>query len=216
MKLKKELPYLLIIAIPFIYLAYIWTDLPDTVPMHWNFKGEVDRWGEKSSVIMIPFILPVLIYIIFTVVPFIDPKKKIQQMGNKYNHLKFIITLFMSVLALFILYSVKNPETENPNLIILLIGVLYAVLGNYMKVLKANYFIGIRTPWTLESEIVWKKTHLLTGKLWFIGGLIIIGSSLIFGNQINNSIFLSITAIIVAIPFIYSYIIFKKTEKNIN
>lgn len=216
MKLKKELPYLLIIAIPFIYLAYIWNDLPEKVPMHWNFKGEIDRWDDKASVLIIPFVLPVLIYVLLTIIPLIDPKKKIQLMGNKYNNLKFAMTLFMSVLALFILYSVKNQSIGNPNLILLSIGLLYTILGNYMKTIKANYFIGIRTPWTLESENVWKKTHLLTGKLWFAGGFIIIISSLLIDKALNATIFMSITFIIVIIPFIYSYLIYKKTEKTTN
>lgn len=212
MSLKKELPLLLIVIIPFIYLGYIWNGLPETVPTHWNIKGEIDGWSSKNTLLLIPFLLPVLIYTIFTVVPKIDPKRKIEAMGNKFYTIKFLLTLFMSVLALFILYSSKSQSFTNPNIIILLIGLLYVILGNYMKTFKPNYFIGIRTPWTLENETTWKKTHNMAGKYWFLGGLIIIISSLILDKKPNVILFIIITSIISMIPIIYSYLLFKRAE----
>lgn len=213
MRLKKELPLIAIVLIPFIYLAYIWESLPETVPVHWNFKGEIDRWGKKSTLIFINFLLPVLTYLIFSVVPLIDPKKKLQNMGNKFYNLKFLMVLFMSGLAIFILYSIKSQSITNPSLILLAIGLLYMLLGNYMKTLKANYFIGIRTPWTLENETVWKKTHLLAGKWWFFGGLLIVVSSLILDKDVNGIIFISTTILITLIPLVYSYLEYKKLNK---
>ncbi|GAA4962118.1 SdpI family protein [Algibacter aquimarinus] len=214
MNLKKEIPLIIIVLIPFFYLAYIWSGLPETVPTHWNYKGEIDGWGKKSSLILITFLLPALTYIIFTVVPFIDPKKKIKGMGNKFYNLKFLMTVFMSALAMFILYSVKEQSITNPAFIILAIGILYIILGNYMRTIKTNYFIGIRTPWTLENETVWKKTHALAGKLWFSGGLAIIISSLLTNKNFNGIFFITITIIISVIPLVYSYLEFKKLQNN--
>lgn len=212
MRFKKEIPILLIVLIPFIYLAYIWNTLPETVPVHWNWKGEIDDWGDKSMLILITFLLPGLTYILFSIIPLIDPKKKIQNMGNKYHNLKFLMVLFMSALALFIIYSVKEQSITNPSLIILAIGLLYILLGNYMKTIKANYFIGIRTPWTLENETVWKSTHILAGKLWFIGGLAIIISSLTTSKSFNSIFFITVTVLITLIPLIYSYLQYKKLK----
>lgn len=214
MNLKKELPLVTIVLLPFIYLAYIWNQLPEKVPMHWNIKGEIDRYGEKMELIIIPILLPLLVYIIFLVVPKIDPKNKLNNMGNKLQTIKVLLTTFMAILALFIIYSAKNQSFANPNYIILLIGVLYIILGNYFKTIKANYFIGIRTPWTLENETVWKKTHKLGGKLWFVGGIIIVLTSLILDKEPNVTVFLIITGIITIIPIVYSYIIFKNKIKT--
>jgi uncharacterized membrane protein len=210
---KKELPLLMIVALPFVYLFSVWHKLGDKVPLHWDINGEVDRYGSKMELVMIPFLLPVLIYVIFLVVPLIDLKGKIQKMGGKFYSLRFILTVFMSILAIFIIYSATTKELTNPNLIILGMGVLFIVLGNYFKTIKANYFIGIRTPWTLESEQVWKETHNLAGKLWFVGGLLIIIFSLILNHKINLIVFFIITITITLIPIIYSYISFKK-HKN--
>ncbi len=214
MKFKNEIPLLAIVALPFIYLAYIWGELPEKVPMHWNINGEIDRFGDKTELLLIPILLPLLIYIIFLIVPKIDPKNKISKMGNKYRHIKILLTTFMSILALFIIYSAKNQSLANPNYIVLIIGILYLILGNYFKTIKANYFIGIRTPWTLENETVWKETHKLAGKLWFVGGIIIVISSLILEKQLNFTLFMIITGIITIIPIVFSYFKYMKIRKT--
>ncbi|WP_421808548.1 SdpI family protein [Flagellimonas sp.] len=212
MNLKKELPLIGIVLLPFVYLAYVWNQLPAQVPMHYNIEGEIDRYGNKSELILIPIMTSLLIYLIFLAVPYIDPKKQIQKMGGKYDTLKFIITTFMSILALFIIYTAKNQTLTDPDYILLGCGVLFLILGNYFKTLKANYFIGIRTPWTLESESVWKETHKLAGKIWFLGGLLIILSCLILGGKTNFIVFMTITAIMVLVPVLYSYLLFRKQE----
>ena len=212
--IKKELSLIAIVAAPFIYLASIWKGLPASVPLHWDIKGEIDRYGDKSELLLIPILLPLLIYIIFSLVPLIDPKGKIKQMGNKYFMLKAAMTIFMSILAMIIIYAVKNQSLYNPNYIVLLIGVLFVILGNYFKTLRANYFIGIKTPWTLENETVWKETHKLAGKIWFIGGFIIILSSLILDKKANFSVFVGITIIVSLVPVIYSFFKFRSLSNT--
>jgi len=214
MNIKKEIPLIIIVSLPFMYLAYIWKELPEKVPMHWNINGEIDRFGDKLELILIPILLPLLIYMVFLIVPKIDPKNKIKKMGNKYQHIKILLTTFMSILALFIIYSAKNQSFTNPNYIALLIGILYIILGNYFKTIKANYFIGIRTPWTLENETVWKETHKLGGKMWFVGGIIVVISSLTLEKQLNFVLFMIITGIIAITPIAYSYFKFKEIKKT--
>ncbi|WNB18454.1 SdpI family protein [Marivirga arenosa] len=214
MKLKKELPLIAIVLLPFVYLAYVWNDLPNKVPLHWNLQGEVDRYGEKTELILAVFVLPVLVYVLLLIVPKIDPKNKLHQMGNKYDNIRFLLITFISAITIFIIYSANNQSVANPNYIVLLVGVLYLILGNYFKTIKANYFIGIRTPWTLESEEVWKATHKLAGILWLIGGIAVVLSSLIFEKQINFMVFISITAVISLVPIIYSYMTFQKLKIN--
>jgi uncharacterized membrane protein len=212
MKLKNELPLIAIVLIPFVFLAYIWNDLPQKVPIHWNINGEIDRFGNKLELILIPLLFPLMTYLIFLVVPKIDPKQQINKFGSKkYQNLKTLIIVFMSILAVLMIYVAKNQSLANVNLIVLPIGVLYIILGNYFKTIKANYFIGIRTPWTLENETVWKETHKLGGKLWFAGGLVIVMSSLLFENKANLIVFMMVTGIIIIIPIVYSYLKFKKT-----
>ncbi len=197
---------MLLVAIPFIYLAMIWSSLPEKVPMHWNIRGEIDRWGNKSELILIPVLLPLLTYIMMRLIPVIDPKKNITKMGAKYDQLKFILIAFMSGLAVYIIYATKIQSIGNFSSFLIVSGFLIMIIGNYFKTIKPNYFIGIRTPWTLEHESVWKATHLLGGKLWFAGGLIIILLSLFLDNTKLLPFFFTILGIIILIPLIYSYI----------
>lgn len=215
--LKRELPVVLVVLLPFLYLVYIWGSLPERVPIHWNSEGQINGWGSKSGLIIIPLLLPLLTYIIFYVTPLIDPKKKLANMGSKFYQLKFAMVLLMSVLALFILYSMKNQSFFSPNSMLMLIGLLFAIIGNYLPSVKPNYFIGIKTPWTLENEVVWKKTHQLAGRLWFPGGLIIVMLTFIINDpKLMHIIFLTVTGIIAIIPIVYSFIIFKKeSQRNI-
>lgn len=214
-KFKKEIPYLLISLLPFVYLAYIWPSLPQKVPMHWNASGEIDRWGDKTEAIIIPIIMSGIGYFLFLIIPKIDPKGKLQNMGNKLNDFRLILTCFMSLLAIYILYSIKTNNGD-PKMIFPLIGLLFAFLGNYMKTMKPNYFIGIRTPWTLENEEVWKKTHKMGGTLWFVGGLLMTLTFLLEGTA-QFYTFITITAVITIIPVVYSYIEFQKLKnKNQN
>ena len=210
--LKKESPIIGFVLLPFIYLAYLWNSLPQKVPIHWYFKGEINGWGTKYSLIGLVFLLPVLTYILMLAIPKIDPKNRIELMGGKYFQIKFVLVGFMSVLALFIIYSSKSQTLSNPIMVFVLLGLLFMALGNYFKVIKQNYFLGIKTPWTLESEEVWKLTHTLAGKLWIVGGLLIVIFSLVIPENINFYFFISITAIISIVPIAYSYLIFKKLK----
>ena len=214
LELKKELPIIGIVLAPFVYLGLIWNSLPERVPIHWNINGQIDDWGNKSFLIVLVFMLPGLMYLITIAAAKFDPKKRISLMGSKFYQLKFFLVLIMSLLALFIIYISKNQTFSNPNLMYVLIGVLLMALGNYFKVIQPNYFIGIRTPWTLENSEVWKATHVFAGKLWFGGGLIIILGALIFSGPIFAKAFIAIGVVLAFVPIAYSFIKFKQLEKK--
>ncbi|MET0944911.1 MAG: SdpI family protein [Flavobacterium sp.] len=211
--MKKELPIIGIVLTPFVYLAIIWNTLPEKVPVHWNYKGEIDRWGDKFSLITILFLLPVLIYVLMTFIPRIDPKNRISLMGGKFYQLKFILVLFMSLIALLILYTTKERSINNPNLVFALLGAFFIILGNYFKVIQPNYFLGIRTPWTLENTEVWKATHLFAGKLWVVGGLLLVLGGLLLSTTFANA-FVFVIIIMALVPVLYSFIKFKEIQKR--
>jgi len=164
-----ELLILTIIIIPVAYLLAIWAELPEEVPMHWNAKGQIDRYGSKNELVGLLLMLNLPLYFILKYAPKMDPKKKISE--SQLAGLRLVMHLFMSALALFILYSTKKAEMSSPFGIISLVGLLFAGLGWYFARLKPNYFIGIRTPWTLESEEVWTRTHKASAPVWMIGGI---------------------------------------------
>jgi len=212
MKKLQEFATIAIVSLPFLYLAYLWNGLPEQVPVHWNFQGEIDRYGSKMELLLIPILLPLLTYILISIVPYIDPKNKIANMGGKLQSFKLILCIFMSILAIWIIHSANNQAISNPNILAMLLGGLIIAIGNYLKTIKENYFIGIRTPWTLESPEVWKETHRLGGNLWFIGGLLIIISSLAFSQKLAFGILMGVVTIIAVVPIVYSYMLFRKNK----
>lgn len=212
--LKKELPIIGIVLLPFIYLAFIWNSLPEKVPTHWSAKGDIDHWGDKSFLISVPFMLPLFVYILFLIIPRIDTKKKLSLMGGKFNKIKFLFVLFSSVLALFVIFCSKSLTFSSPKFIFVLLGFFFIALGNYCKVIQPNYFLGIRTPWTLENKEVWKLTHVFAGKLWLFGGLLIVLGALLFEVEFFGKVFIVFVTILALIPTVYSYIKFKEIEKR--
>jgi len=211
-KYLKESVFWILILLPFVYLLTIWKTLPELVPTHFDLLGNPNGWSDKNGLILLIGGMGIGTYILMLLIPKFDPKKKIEQMGDKYYSLRLLLTIFMSLLSIYILYA-GNGSKINPNLVIALIGALYAILGNYFQTLKPNYFIGIRTPWTLENEQIWKKTHRLAGRLWIAGGLLtIIISFLINSNLVIVIFFGIITTIIVLVPLVFSYTEFQKTH----
>ncbi len=210
-KYLKELILWAFIALPYAYLTIIWNKLPEQVPTHFNIEGVANDWSNKTTLLFIPASLGVLIYLLMLIIPVLDPKKKIQQMGDKYYALRFMLTTFFSLLATYLLYVSNTGSLKNPYILFALIGSLFAMLGNYFQTVRPNYFIGIRTPWTLENEQVWKKTHYLGGRLWMGGGVLIaILAFLVYDNRAYFIIFGVIIFLMVIIPVIFSYTEFKK------
>jgi len=210
-ELKKEIPIWIIIIVPIAYLIYIWGSLPDTVPIHFNAQGEADGWGSKQTLIWLPLAMTLGTYLMMLVIPKIDPKKTLDQMGNKYDLIKLFMVLFMAILSCFIIHSAKTGSIgREGSWIFVIVGAMIAVLGNYFQSIKPNYFLGIRTPWTLESERVWKKTHRLAGRIWVPGGILLAFLPFILGVEIYLPFFLTIIAVLVLVPVVYSYMEFRK------
>lgn len=216
-KYLKESVLWVFIVIPYIYLATIWNKLPEEVPTNFGLDGVANGWSSRSTLIFIPGALGIGIYLLMLIIPVLDPKKKIQQMGEKYYSLRFMMTFFFSLIIINILYAINKGNINNPNMLFALFGVLFAMFGNYFQTIRPNYFIGIRTPWTLENEHVWKKTHHFGGRLWMAGGVLIaILAFLINNKQLFSTVFGVIIFLIVIVPVVFSYKEFQCENKRLN
>ncbi len=201
---------LIILAIPFIYLAVIWHQIPETVATHFDISGKADGFGDKSSLILIIALLMIPTYLILLLTPIIDPKKRIQTMGSAYDKITFVIMIMLSALALFIIHSGVSGNDSDPRIVFAIISLFLMALGNYFPTIKPNYFMGIRTPWTLENETVWRKTHRMGGRIFMIGGLVVAILCLLLSKQFAFGIFMSFTVLSSLFLLLYSYLEFKK------
>ena len=210
---KTEALPILIILISIVLGFYFYSVFPESVPMHWNAAGEIDRWGSKLEGAWLMPMIGIAMYVLFLVIPLIDPKKeKYQQFAKTYFIFRSILLLVM--LGIYIIASLNALGYNVPVEVWIpaIIGLLFIIMGNYMSKIKTNWFMGIRTPWTMSSEEVWNKTHRLGGKLFIIFGLFLLLTPLLPYSNIYLT--LVVPAIIVSlIPIIYSFVIYKKLKK---
>ena len=212
-KFLKRIIWVFILA-PAVYLAIVWNTVPETVAMHANLKGEVDRYGSKNELITMCLILTlvnVAVYLLLPQVYRIDPKRFAAENKSRLHRIAFAVSVFIAaVLCLLIYSSIHENLKFSARFILAGVGLLFAVIGNYMYNIKPNYFAGIRLPWTLNNDENWKKTHLLGGKLMFAGGLLIAVLCLFTSLVLSMIILFAILTLIIIITCIYSYNLYKK------
>ena len=206
---------ILIWLLPVAYITYIYPSLPVSVPVHFGLDGTADRFGTKGEFLgthAIIMVVSAFVYLLFKGLPAIDPKKMVKYGETTFQKLGLGIVFFFSALCIAIVYSTIHRGFGVTKVILPIIGLLFAFIGNIMNSIKPNYFAGVRTPWTLENEDNWRATHRLAGKLWFIGGLVLSIAVLLLPSTIGSIVFMSITGVLVLIPVVYSYLYFKKHQ----
>jgi len=203
--------------LPAIYLFSIYGGLPQIVPVHYGLNGAVDRYGSKSEFLTTSVILmgaSAFVYLLLKFLPAIDPKKKVKYGEGTFQKLAFGIIIFLAALNMCIMYATAHRGFDVVTLIFPLAGLLFVFIGNMMNSIKPNYFAGVRTPWTLESEDNWRATHRLASRLWVTGGLVITVITFILPAKPGTVVFMCGVAVLALIPVIYSYIYFKKRRLN--
>jgi uncharacterized membrane protein len=206
---------LLLIIIPLIYLGGIYNSLPETIPLHFDINGKADGFGDKGKLWFVVILMTVVsagTYLLITNLPKIDPKKTAGQSPELYHKIAIVMAVFLCALSIVIIYSSVSGSFKMSKLMLPLLGLMITLLGNYMHSIKPNYFVGFRTPWTLENEDNWRKTHQLVGKLWVPGGILITIVTLLLPAKAGFIVFLCIMSLITIIPGIYSYLYFKKDQ----
>ncbi len=213
--ISKEWGLILLVISLFILGAIFYPRLPEKVPSHWNAKGEVDQyssrfWGAFGMPIMIALLYLGLLYI-----PYIDPKRENYiRFESTYRMIRVLIVLIFSILQIVLLGVVLTGKNYLiSRLVPALIGVMFIFIGNFLPKVKYNWFLGVRTPWTLSNEEVWRRTHKFSGYLFVIGGLLMLLGAFLsppmnFIVGVGGILFVSILSIV------YSFYVFKRLAKN--
>ncbi|MCU7745604.1 SdpI family protein [Priestia megaterium] len=184
--------------------------LPATMPIHWGANGEADGFATKINAMILTVGIMVLIYFIIAFVPRIDPRKENYKYFSKtYNILLNAVLLLFFFVNMSTILQGLGYNVPMSYIAPIMAGLVFIIIGNYLQRVRSNYFMGIRTPWTLSNENVWKKTHRLSGKLFFIGGLLILISAFL-PDGYKSVIMWGSIVLCVAIPYLYSYLAYKK------
>ncbi|OGZ19082.1 MAG: hypothetical protein A2175_02050 [Candidatus Nealsonbacteria bacterium RBG_13_42_11] len=208
---KEILPFSLIVFI-FAVGVLLYPILPDRIPSHWNINGEIDAWSSKCFMVLLIPGITLLIYLLMIFLPLIDPLKlNYQKFIMPYFWLRTVFVLFFVLLYLYTLLAALGVEMINIRYFIVpVLSVMFIVIGLLLPSIKKNYFVGIRTPWTIHSEEVWDKTHQKSGQLFILAGIV----SLVGVFMPQYSFPILITAILLASlsSVAYSYFVFKQIK----
>jgi len=205
---------LVIAAMAVAVSLWAYPQLPPTVATHWNVRGVADGFSSRLVAVSIMPLVIIVMTGLFNVLPKLDPRRA--------NYTKFIGTywLIANAVILFILighgmivatglgYPVKIGRTMPIG-----VGLLFIVLGNYLTRVEPNWFVGIRTPWTLSSDTVWRKTHRTGGWLMVLGGLVIVTCAFLPPGAFLP-LFIAAILIMSVIPIVQSYVLWKREKHD--
>jgi uncharacterized membrane protein len=205
---------LLMIAVAVIAGALLWNQLPEQMASHWNTNDEVDGYISKFWGV---FLMPLVVlgmFGLFIALPNMDPlKANITTFRGAFNLFILLITVFMLyVHGLTLAWSLGYQSFKMSSMMLPFMGILFIFIGYLLRQAKRNFFIGIRTPWTLSSDSVWDKTHQLGSVLFMVSGALAFFGSFFGGMVAFWLLFVPLMGSTLALV-IYSYILYRSETK---
>ena len=209
--MRKWIPLLIVVA-AFIASAAVFPRLPETMPTHFDMSGQPNGWSSRLfGAWAVPLFL-ILMWGLFRVLPAIDPRgSNYAKFGGAFEGMIVSIMLFMLALHIVMLRSALGYPVAMQRVVAIGVGVLLAVIGNLLPRARPNWFIGIRTPWTLSSDRVWEKTHRFGGHVFVAGGILIILAGLVTAHW-ASILLVTIVLLCTAAVFVYSYVEWKREQ----
>ena len=203
---------LVVAALAAALSVWAYPGLPPTMATHWSVNGTPDGFSSRLLAVAIVPVMLVGMTVIFNVLPRIDPRRE--------NYAKFLssywlianaVIVFLLVAHALVIASGLGYGVRIDRLMPLGVGLLFIFLGNYLTRVEPNWFIGIRTPWTLSSDTVWRRTHRTGGWLMVIGGLVMAVAGFV-ARPAFLVLFVATIVIIAVIPIVQSYVLWKKEQ----
>jgi len=206
---KIHIPILIITLFSFCLAAYLYPSMPDKMASHWNAAGEVNGYMSKAWALYLMPSITVVLYLMFLMIPKIDPlKKNIEKFRGYFDWFILLMVVFFFYIYLLTIAANMGYLFNMTTMMLPAIGALFIYISYLLPRAKRNWFIGIRTPWTLSSDKVWLKTHILGAMLFRIAGFLIIASVFFQGYAIWIVLVSAFTAALC--PIVYSYFEYQK------
>ncbi len=212
--MNKSKLFILVTIISFIISLAVIMQLPEVVPNHWNMAGEIDGYGSRWGLIFLA-VMPFIIYVGMGFTRKIDPKKeKLDKRPEVYEFFRVMTSSVFIVVNAIILIGTCNPSINVSTLMMLVLGGMLILMGNYMPRIPHNYFLGFRIPWAIDNEKVWIYTQRIGGRAMVFSGIVmIIGWILPLPNTRFIAGILMLVSMLYAIFASYRY--FKKVTEGV-
>lgn len=198
-----------LVALVIISIHY-YAILPDRMPIHFGPNGKANGWAGKDTFFIMWAAIIIFSYLLITFLPFIDPlRKKIEPRFNVLLLTRDVVLIALAVIFLASMNAALGGKSYM-NYMSVFIGILLIIIGNYMPKFPQNWFVGIKTPWTISSEVVWKKTHVFGGWTFTVGGVLYVVATLL---KFNPAVSVALILLAAFIPVAYSFVLYKQLEK---
>ncbi len=190
--------------------ALVYRDLPGTIPIQWNSAGEVSRYGPRSTVFLSPLIMGGLM-LLWPVLPTVSPDKfRVEGFSDTWWFSGIVTVALLAYIQGVQLTVLAHGALDIGRALFGGIGIAFVLLGNVLGKVKRNFWLGVRTPWTLASDRVWYSTHRLAGKTMVTGGLVVLAAVLIGLPPYVSTAALLAGALV---PVVYSLVYYKRLER---
>lgn len=202
----------LVTAAMLLLSAWVWTRLPRDarVPVHWGASGQVDRYGSKAEGLLVMPVTVLAFSALVAALPLFEPRRSnLVRSSKAYAATCLAFFLFFLCLHTAMVMMTLGKRVSVPSIAIGASGILFAVIGNYLGKTRSNFFYGIRTPWTLSSELSWTKTHRVGGKLFMAVGLLVLASAFVLSEDQQIVVLLGGTIGSAVVLSVYSYFVWK-------
>jgi uncharacterized membrane protein len=195
-----------------IFSAVVYPSLPEQIPTHWNIRGEIDGYGAKSwGAFLAPGIM-LLMLGIFRAIPWLSPKHfEIDTFRTTYSYIVVLMTGLFAYIHVLVMLPAMGYQLRNDRMLIGGMMLFFILLGNVLGKVQRNFFVGVRTPWTLASERVWNDTHRIAA--WVFCGVGVLGlASVCIGLSSIVPLVLIGAGVIVILAF--SLVRYKQLERR--
>lgn len=210
-KNKTEILIYVLAALPVCITLLCYLHLPAQIPSHWNVHGDVDGFLSPFGLLLFA-LLPLFLALMMQLLPLFDPKRKnYAQFSRAFAAVRLTLVLFFFLNHCILLYNAFWPGLlQIDSILMAMMGGLFCVLGNFMPKFRHNYFVGIRTPWTLANAECWRRTHRFAGPLWVIAGLLLIVLSFFTHGVVLLWSTTAVLTLFCGASILYSFFIYKK------
>lgn len=193
--------------------------LPDPMPTHWDWRGEPDQFLPRSQAFLLNFLLtPCLMalwLLVTLVLPWLSPRQfDVNRFRPTYDYIMALVITLFGFIYLTLALSSFQPEKRFIHLLIGGLLLFFALIGNVLGQVKRNFWIGVRTPWTLASETVWERTHRLTAWLWVPFGLLAGIAVLAIPGETVLLVAAAALLVVIFLPVVYSLVLYKQLERQ--
>lgn len=215
MKNKLNVFLIVIVLISIVSTVLFYPHLPEMIPGHYNLHGEIDRYISKEIYSILSNLIIMGLGYMMMYIPTIDNEdNSCEKFNDCYGFIVLIIMIFFLVIHIFIMLSSLVFIIDVNRVVCFLLGLLFMGIGYCMNGVKPNYFIGVKTPWTLSNERVWDEANRLFGKVSVMCGWFMLLSSLAFRLKVVYVVILISIIIISVVPLVGSYIFYKNEVKK--